>query len=62
MTKAAQQLLSNFNALPKTAQKEVLLTLLRLPLEVSYSVPSEEQLRHTAEAIFLELDHRESQS
>jgi len=59
MTKAAQQLLSAFNTLPKKAQKEVLVKLLRLPIEVPYTSPTDEQMRRAADAVFLELDHRE---
>lgn len=62
MTNAAQQLLSTFNTLPEQAQKEVLLTLLRLPLEVRYTTPSDTDLRLAAEAVFLELDRRESKN
>jgi len=62
MTKAAQQLLSSFNALPKESQKEVLVSLLRLPIEVPYTSPTDEELRCTADAVFLELDRREAQA
>jgi hypothetical protein len=62
MTKAAQQLLAAFNTLPKKAQKEVLVSLLRLPIEVPYSAPTDEQMRRAADAVFLELDQREGQS
>ena len=62
MTKAAQQLLSTFNTLPKKVQKEVLVSLLRLPIEVAYTAPTDEQMRRTADAVFLELDRREAQS
>jgi hypothetical protein len=56
MTKAAQKLLVQFGELPKKAQKEVLVGLLRLPIEARYTPPTGEQLRRTAEAIFLEYD------
>ncbi len=62
MTNAAQQLLSTFNTLPKKAQKEVLLTLLRLPLEVSYAAPTDAQLRLAAEALFLRMDQSEAKN
>jgi hypothetical protein len=62
MTKAAQQLLSSFNALPKKAQQEVLVSLLRLPIEVPYTAPNDDQLRRAADAVFLELDRVEAQS
>jgi hypothetical protein len=62
MTKAAQQLLSAFKTLPKKVQKEVLVSLLRLPIEVPYAAPTDEQMRRAADAVFLELDRRESRS
>ncbi len=62
MTKAAQQLLTAFNTLPKKAQKEVLVSLLRLPINVPYAAPTDEQMRRAADAVFLELDQREAQS
>ena len=62
MTKAAQQLLSAFDTLPRKAQKEVLVSLLRLPIEIPYTAPSNDQLRRAANAVFLELDRREAQT
>ena len=59
MNNAAQQLLSAFGTLPHKAQKEVLVSLLRLPIEVPYKPPSDEQMRRAANAVFLELDRRE---
>ena len=59
MTKAAQQLLTQFNTLPKKAQKEVLVNLLRLPIEARYAFPADEELRRAADSIFLELDREE---
>jgi hypothetical protein len=55
MTKAAQRLLLSFNALPKKAQQEVLMSLLRLPIEVPYAAPNDDQLRRAADAVFLQL-------
>lgn len=60
MTNAAQQLLTAFGTLPRKAQKEVLVSLLRLPIEATYTAPSNNQLRRAAEAVFLELDRREA--
>jgi hypothetical protein len=54
MTNAAQQLLSVFGNLPRKAQKEVLVSLLRLPIEASYKGPSNDQLRGAANAVFKE--------
>ena len=60
MTNAAQQLFTAFGTLPRKAQKEVLVSLLRLPIETPYTAPSNDQLRRAAEAVFLELDRREA--
>ena len=60
MTNAAQQFLRSFNALPKTDQHDVLVQLLRMPIEADYAAPSDEDLVHDADEIFLELDKRES--
>ena len=62
MANAAQKLLSAFNALPKESQKEVLVSLLRLPIEVPYTSPTDEELRCAADALFLEFDRREAQT
>lgn len=62
MTKTAQQLLSAFNTLPRKAQKEVLVSLLRIPLEVPYTSPTDEQLRRVADGVFMELDRLELES
>lgn len=60
MTNAAQQFLRSFKALPQTDQHDVLVQLLRMPIEADYAVPSDEELVHTADEIFLELDKREN--
>ena len=60
MTNAAQQLISTFSTLPLKAQKEVLVSLLRLPIEVPYTAPSNDQMRRAADAVFLDMDRREA--
>ena len=60
MTNAAQQFLRSFKALPKTDQHDVLVQLLRMPIEAEYAAPSDEELVHGADEVFLELDKRES--
>jgi hypothetical protein len=60
MIKAAQQLLSAFNALPDPSQKEVLVRLLRSSIEVPCESPADEELRHAADAVFVEFDRREA--
>ena len=59
MTIAAQQLLRSFKALPASDQHEVLVHLLRLPLEAEYTAPSDDDLLRVADDVFLELDEAE---
>ncbi|MBV5308959.1 hypothetical protein [Chromatium okenii] len=59
MIATAQQFISMFKALPANAQKEVLLNLLRLPIEIPDDAVADEELRIAADTLFLELDHRE---
>lgn len=61
MTKEAQDLIQSFEILPEEDQREVLIELLRLPLEADYTAPSEDELRYSADQIFLEYDEREAQ-
>ncbi len=60
MNTAAQQLLSVFGTLPRKAQKDVLVSLLRLLIETPHKAPANEQMRRAANAVFLELDRREA--
>lgn len=62
MMNAVQHLLSAFNALPQESQKEVLVRLLRLPIETPYTSPTDEELRYATDAVFLELDRRETRA
>jgi hypothetical protein len=61
MTKAAQELLQSFEVLAEEDQREVLVELLRLPLEAGYTSPSDDELLYSADQIFLEYDEREAQ-
>lgn len=61
MTNAAQKWLSAFDDLPRKAQKDVLISLLRLPIEIPYTAPSNDQLRRAANAVFLDIDRSETQ-
>lgn len=61
MTKAAQELIQSFEDLPVKDQHEVLIELLRLPIDAGYSLPSDEDLLYSADQIFLEYDEREAQ-
>ena len=62
MTKVAQDFLRSFKALPPTDQHEVLVQLLREPIEVSYEAPSDDQLIAAAGLVFLEYDKAEKAS
>jgi hypothetical protein len=59
MTNTAQQFLSSFKALPASDQHDVLVRLLRLPIEAEYTVPSDQDLIQAADELFLELDKAE---
>lgn len=62
MTKAAQEFLRSFKALPPTDQHDVLVQLLREPIEATYEAPSDNELTGTAEMVFLEYDKAEQAS
>ena len=59
MTEATQHFLRSFKALPKADQHDVLVSLLRLPVEAEYATPSDEELTLAADQVFLELDNAE---
>jgi hypothetical protein len=61
MTEAAKQFLSSFKALPQADQHDVLVSLLRLPIEAEYGAPTDEELVQSAEEVFLALDKQEQQ-
>lgn len=61
MTRAAQQLIQSFESLPEEDQREVLVELLRFPIEADYTSLSDEELLSSADQIFLEYDEREAQ-
>ena len=61
MTTAAQNLIQSFEVLTEQDQREVLIELLRWPIEVDYQPLSDDDLRHSADQIFLEYDEREAQ-
>ncbi|HKH49483.1 MAG TPA: hypothetical protein VKM72_32870 [Thermoanaerobaculia bacterium] len=60
MTKAAQKLIESFEVLTEEDRHEVLVELLRQPIEAGYGSPAEEELRYSADQIFLEYDEREA--
>jgi hypothetical protein len=62
MTKAAQDFLRSFNALAQTDQHDVLVSLLRLPIEAEYTAPSDDDLLLAADEVFLELEKAEKSS
>ncbi|MFT3663951.1 hypothetical protein [Piscinibacter sp.] len=59
MSEAAQRFLRSFKALPQADQHDVLVSLLRLPIEAEYTTPSEDELIQAAEQVFLALDEAE---
>lgn len=61
MTEAAQLFLRSFEALPQGDQHEVLVSLLRLPIEAEYRAPADNELVSAAEQVFLSLDQAETQ-
>ena len=61
MTKAARQLLRSFETLAEEDQHEVLVELLRVPVDAGYSAPSDDDLLYSADQIFLQYDEREAQ-
>jgi hypothetical protein len=60
MSEAALRFLRSFRALSQADQHDVLVSLLRLPIEVEYAPPSDEDLVVSADAVFQELDKAES--
>ena len=62
MTKAAQDFLRSFKALPPTDQHDVLVQLLREPVEARYEAPSDDELVDAADLVFLEYDKAEKAS
>ena len=62
MTNAGYNFLRSFKALLPSDQHEVLVQLLREPIEVKYEAPSDEELIAAAESVFLEYDKAEKTS
>ena len=62
MTKAAQDFLRSFKALQPSDQHDVLIHLLREPIETGYEAASGEQLVAAADLVFLEYDRAEKVS
>ena len=60
MGDAARHLLKSFGALSEIDQREVLAQLLRRAAELPYPFPSDDELLHAADQVFLELDRREA--
>jgi hypothetical protein len=60
MSNAASQLLRSFKALSPSEQHDVLVQLLREPIEAEYQAPSDDELVALAEEVFLEYDKSEN--
>jgi uncharacterized protein YfbU (UPF0304 family) len=59
MTKAAQQLIDSFEALPEEEKHEVLVQLLQRLMDTPYSELSDQALLHAADLVFQEYDRNE---
>jgi hypothetical protein len=59
MTEAVQRFLRSFKALAETEQHDVLVSLLRLPIEADYAAPSDDELTRAADEVFVALDQAE---
>jgi len=59
MTEAAQRFLRSFKALAQADQHDVLVSLLRLPIEAEYPAPTDDDLVRLADQVFLALDEAE---
>lgn len=62
MTNIATQFLRSFKALSLSDQHDVLVHLLRQPIEAEYAASSDEQLVALANKVFLEYDKSENPS
>lgn len=62
MTTAVQEFLRSFQSLPQADQHDVLVSLLRLPIEAEYAAPTDEELTDAAAAVFLEIEKAEQSS
>ena len=60
MTEAALCFLRSFKALSQANQHDVLVNLLRLPIEAEYPAPSGDEFVMIANGVFQELDRAES--
>lgn len=62
MTNIATQFLRSFRALSPSDQHDVLVQLLRQPIEAEYAASSDEELVALANEVFLEYDKSENPS
>jgi hypothetical protein len=60
MTRKAQTLLDEFDALPDKDRAEVVAELLRRAALDPHDLPNDDDLTSAADRLFAELDHRES--
>ena len=61
MTESAQHVISEFRALPEAERQEVAVAILRETLTVGYDAPDDDALILAADAVFLDLERRESE-
>ncbi len=62
MSSAAQELIDEYDALPRTDQQEVLAEMLRRAAREPQDLPSDDELIAAADHLFQELDRSEQQS
>lgn len=60
MSDAALRFLRSFQALSQADQHDILVSLLRLPVEIEYPAPSEGELLEAADEVFQVLGRAES--
>ena len=61
MTKAAQQLIDSFEALPEEEKHLVMAQLLQRLVDIPCSAPSDEELLHATDSVFQIYDWYEAQ-
>lgn len=60
MTAVGKHIVHDFEGLPDSEKREVLVSLLRISREIEYPTISDEELTASADAVFAEYDRREA--
>jgi hypothetical protein len=61
MTAQAKHLIQEFEALPDAEKQKVLAELLRIADDVDYGDITDDELRHTADKMFVAMDEEEAE-